>query len=111
MARLVYEFFRPRMSVPVVFPIGVLVQDEDNVLYRSIASELPPDVDRDFYNLDSREALMNDDLLKGMEIVDSSTGERRILSATDPQLLFAVRHRGYHHFVYSPVEELAGTAE
>jgi hypothetical protein len=110
MARLVYEFFRPRMSVPVVFLIGVVGQDDSAVLYRSIETDLPEDVDRAFYSLDSREALMNDDLLHGVEIVDSRTGERQIIPPTDPALLPALVHRGSHHFVYSPVQEVAGSA-
>jgi hypothetical protein len=112
MARLIYEFFRPRMSMSVIFPIGVVAQDEEKAVYRSLPLELPQDVDAnaDFYNLPGRQALMNDDLLPHMEATDSRTGTRMPIEPSDPRLLGELQRRGTHHFLYSPVEEQPGTA-
>lgn len=111
MARLVLEFFRPRISLPLVFPLGVIAQDEQGVVYKAIPDVLlPDDVDRQFYGLDDRERFMNDDFLARVEVV-AQTGEAVHVGPTDAQLLDTLRGRGTHHFLYGPVEEVQGTAD
>jgi hypothetical protein len=112
MARLMYEFFRPSISVPVIFPVGILVQDRTGVLYRAIPDvQLPEDVDRAFYGLDERESFMNEDFLGRVELTDPETGQTKRLERNDPQLLELVSQRGSHHFVYSEIRERRGSAE
>ncbi len=112
MARLLYEFFRPRVSLPVIFPIGVVAQDDKGVVYRSIPDvQLPEDVETAFYGLDARESFMNDDFLTRIEVVIPETGETERIEPSDPRLLDLLQHRGTHHFLYGPVVELDGSAE
>jgi len=112
MARYIYEFFRPRVSVSVVFPIGVIAQDREGVVYRTIPEvPLPQDVDIDFYGIHDRERFMHDDFLRRVEIADPESGELVKVAPTNPELLAVLRQRGSHHFLYGPVRRLAGSAE
>src|SRR5258708_2231281 len=110
MARVVYEFFRPQISTPVPFLIGLVAQDDDGLRYRAVDAPVPDDVDREFYGLNDREALMNDDRLQRIEAFDPAVQANRVLEAHDPRVLDALRSRGTHHFVYSPVVEIEGSA-
>jgi hypothetical protein len=111
-ARVMYEFFRPRMSSPTVFPVGVLAQDESGVTYAAIPNiELPDDVDASFYALQQRAAFMNHDVLPRLESEDPESGDPSVVGPGDPRLLEALRQRENHHFVYlSLPEERPGTA-
>jgi hypothetical protein len=112
MARYIYEFFRPRVSLSVVFPIGVIAQDRDGVVYRTIPDvPLPDDVDLAFYGIHDRERFMNEDFLHRVEASDPESGAPTKVPPTDPQLLTVLRQRGSHHFLYGSVRRLAGTAE
>lgn len=112
MARFVYEFFRPQVGSTVVFPIGVIAQDRQGVAYVSIPhAPLPEDIDADFYGLDRRAKFMNEDFLTRIEATDPETGERLSISPNDKRLLFVLRQRGNHHFLYGPVRTRAGLAK
>jgi hypothetical protein len=110
-ARVIYEFFRPRMSAPALFPVGVIAQDEGGIHYAIIRDfGLPEDVDASFYGLDDREAFMNGDLLPRLESEDPESGNPSVSGPGDPRLLEALQRRGSHHFVYSSIEERLGSA-
>lgn len=112
MARLMHEFFRPRLSQGVVYPIGVIAQDDDGVVYRAIAGvELPEDVDQAFYGLATREAFMNDDFLPRLAQALPVDGGTLAVDPGDERLLGELAHRGTHHFVYGPIECEDGSAD
>jgi hypothetical protein len=111
MARLVYEFFRPRVSLPVLFAIGVVVQDEDGSVYKAIPDvQLPEDVERAFYRLDDREQFKNEDFLQRVEVLNPENGETVQIPPADKRLLETLQQRGTHHFLYSPIVEIEGPA-
>lgn len=112
MTQLMYEFFRPRVSLPIVIPVGVIAQDDSGVAYRAIHQvELPDKEEREFYGLDRREEFMNQDFLPRVAWIDPATGEEVALGKADRRLLGVLRERGSHHFLYTPVEERQGPAE
>jgi len=112
MARLIYEFFRPRVSLTVAAPIGVIAQDDKGVVYRAVRSvELADKEEQAFYRLEDREHFMNADFLSRLELVDPASGEHAALDGSDPRVLDVLRDRGTHHFIYSPVEERSGSAD
>src|SRR6266571_1908680 len=97
-ARIMYEFFRPRMSMPASFPVGVVAQDENGTTYAAIPDiELPEDVDASFYSMGQREAFMNQDLLPRLESEDPDSGDPSVSGPGDPRILEALRQRGTHH--------------
>jgi hypothetical protein len=111
MARVVFEFFRPRLSQPGLFLLGVIAQDEHDVLYRSVPDvQLPDDVDADFYGLRDRGRFMNDDLLHRSELFDPESSTHTRLRPNDERLLPTLRERGTAHFIYSAVRDVAGSA-
>jgi hypothetical protein len=97
--------------LPVLFAIGVVAQDEGGSVYRAIPDvQLPEDVERTFYRLDDREQFMNEDFLGRVEVLDPESGEAVQIPPADTRLLETLQQRGTHHFLYSPVVEIDGSA-
>lgn len=105
MCRYTVEFFKPKPTEEDGYPIGVIVQDDKQIIYKAIPPEFwkfNPDIPQlGFFKLYDRERTVNQSFgLMTARKYDQGEGRLVKIENTDPEFLDFLRVRGIHNFWY-----------
>jgi hypothetical protein len=103
MTRVLIEYFKPDPREPGAFPLGVIAQDDRNIVYRlfeprRLHLEKFPE-----FHLEARVDVMRGNVLIPSFRSRMPSGEMHLLAVTDPEFLEALASRGDGYFRYGRI--------